>query len=430
MRSILSSPQANHQRPPLDPARYAKEARRRGLYVCNADGGEVPIPPVLEPTIVDLTDKSAAVHRLLSAASRAADRLDLDALGALSPFEKACLEARRRSGVPRRLATARVDFIGGKVLEINATIPAMQGYADLVVEALIAALGAAPALLDENGRNTDDLLRALLELAPSARTVGILARQRDAQRGELLHYVSRFGALGVRARLGTPEELRLLPDGGLTLSGERIDLLYRHLFSWRMDPSSDLGRAFLHAERHGIVNPIALDLEAKATLAELSRGADAAESWLTAEERALVQRLVPWTRRLDRDTAELAAREPARYVLKRSWDYGGKGVYLGIDTPASRWSELLQKAQRPEDVWIVQELVDAPTLPRTLAQPDGEPAQVAAYVDLCAFTNLGLSSTPSGGASRVAPRRVVNILGGGGLAPILRPQVARALGYC
>ena len=109
-----------------------------------------------------------------------------------------------------------------------------------------------------------------------------------------------------------------------------------------------------------------------------------------------------------------------KLVLKRSWDYGGRAVFLGIDTPPARWRELLDRALAPGDVWVVQERVDAPVERRVVV---GRGA-IDSYVDLCAFTSLGLRTTPRGGASRAAPTRIVNILGGGGLAPVLSPEVA------
>jgi hypothetical protein len=44
-------------------------------------------------------------------------------------------------------------------------------------------------------------------------------------------------------------------------------------------------------------------------------------------------------------------------------------------------------------------------------------------VDLSAYTNLNVSARPSGGASRASAGRIVNILGGGGLAPLVRDEV-------
>jgi hypothetical protein len=49
------------------------------------------------------------------------------------------------------------------------------------------------------------------------------------------------------------------------------------------------------------------------------------------------------------------------------------------------------------------------------------------YVDLSAYTNLGVAVAPTGGAVRASESRIVNILGGGGLAPLLRDDVLEGL---
>jgi hypothetical protein len=414
----------------LDPARYAEEARLRGLYVLCADGAELPIPPVFPATVApDLDALSADASRLVRAAVRAADRLPIEALGAAAPLERTCLEARRAraaSGVPLQLATARVDYMAGRALEINATIPAMQGYSDIVVEALLAAAGAPPALCDQNGRNSEHLIDALCELAAGARRIAIVARSGDAQRGELLHYIARLALRGIEARVVTPGDIRIVRPGRLEAFGQPIDLCYRHVFTWRVDPACDFARALVEPWIYRIVNPVALDVEAKATLAELSRAAAASESWLPDDERDAVNRRVPWSRRLDAATAGLAERDRERMVLKRSWDYGGRAVFLGIDTEPSRWRQLLDQALGPNDIWIVQERVVVPTERRRLVTQGGAEEQDC-FVDVCAFASLGVQTQPRGGASRVAATRIVNLLGGGGLAPLLRPEIAAVL---
>src|SRR5262249_5404178 len=136
--------------------RYADEALRRGLYVVRPDGAQVAIPVVLEPTTADLAPYEADAHVLVGAAIRAATRLPLEALGRPSALERECLLARRARRELPRLVTARVDFIAGKALEINATIPAMQGYADIVAAAFFSAIGVPADIVRQNGSNVDD----------------------------------------------------------------------------------------------------------------------------------------------------------------------------------------------------------------------------------------------------------------------------------
>ena len=399
----------------IDLDRYARAALAGGLYVVKPDGSQVAIPPAADPTVVDLSSISADARVLVRAAVKAAERLAIEAIGAATPFERACLQARRDAGHPLTLATARVDFMSGKALEINTTIPAMQGYADIVAAAFLND----EELIERNGRNTDDLIDALLEIAPHARKIAIVAREGDAQRGELLHYVARMGQRGIAARVVGPAQIRIA-GSRLEAAGDPVDLVYRHIFAWRVDENSDFARTLLAPDRFAVVNPVCFDVEAKATLAELSRAAEAGESWLSPEERQVITHRVPWTRTLDAAAATRAERERETTVLKRSWDYGGRAVFLGIDTPADKWREHLERALAPGDVWIVQQRIDAPIERRTIVGR----GTLDCYVDLCAFTSLGLRTAPRGGASRVAPTRIVNILGGGGLAPVLTPEVA------
>ena len=49
------------------------------------------------------------------------------------------------------------------------------------------------------------------------------------------------------------------------------------------------------------------------------------------------------------------------------------------------------------------------------------------YQDFSAFTQVGTDFVPRGGASRASEKPVVNIQGGGGLSPVIRADVMRAL---
>jgi hypothetical protein len=217
----------------------------------------------------------------------------------------------------------------------------------------------------------------------------------------------------------------------------------------------------LSPEQFRILNPIASHLEVKGMLGLLSAAAvedaAAARIGLDADERLAVAEAVPWTRVLQHGPTtgpggeaidELAAWVRAhgrQLVLKRSWDYGGKGVFLGnelADGAASAarlrtllgrepadpvgWESLVEFALADRDAWVVQELV--PALPERMLRVDNGGAEARdLYVDLSAFTNLGDAPRPSGGAVRASESRIVNILGGGGLSPLVREDVLQRL---
>src|SRR5262249_33521587 len=155
-------------------------------------------------------------------------------------------------------------------------------------------------------------------------------------------------ALGHRATLVTPAEIRL-EEGVLLAGDERPDLVYRHVFARRLEPTSAFARACLEPRRHRILNPIASHLQANGMLGPLSRAADPGEGAFALEVnlpddvRGEVHRSVPWTRVLGPgpsggpdgghidDLVRTVAGEPSRFVIKKSWDYGGRSVFLGAE---------------------------------------------------------------------------------------------------
>ena len=460
---------------------FAADALRRGVYVVRPDGSELPIPVLLSPVIVPralLAQCSHDARLLLDGLCRVTRRLmeepgELVArlFGDFSELETEGLKHTYRDA--EELATARVDYLlddtgRPRALEMNATIPAMQGYSDAVAEAwlrTVHGLGDADVdrILAATGRNTDELLSSLRAhyVAAGGRAstldIVIVARDGDAQRGELDHYVRRWTALGQRVEVVTPADIRLGTDGA-EVRGRRPDLFYRHIFARRLDPRSDFARMLLAPRQHRIFNPIASHLEVKGTLALLSEAAanpDARNGLgrvLDENIIAAVQRTVPWTRVLGhgpsttpagRTVAELAAwvrdNGPA-LVLKRSWDYGGKSVFLGaeLDDSATQsrlralsgleeavtWQQLVDHAVAAPEAWVVQELVEARPQRHLRVEADGVRAYDL-YLDLSAYTNLGNAPAPTGGVVRASASRIVNILGGGGLAPLF---TAEALG--
>jgi hypothetical protein len=469
---------------------YATRARADGAFVVMADARQIPIPPILTPTAIErarMREVSAQAHLI----TRALTKLTVDLMedptraplkqrlfGAFTPLEAEALGSTWRKS--EQLVTVRVDFLvdtagRARALEVNSTIPAMQGYSDAIAAAFIRAVAAArarpdafaDALVDDNGRNSDDLLASLLAhherlggRANGALSIAIVARSGDAQYGELRHYVRRWEALGHRAFIATPEVVRI-EDGRAVVDGILPDLIYRHIFARRLDPSSDFARMCLEPEHFHVFNPISRHLEVRGMLGLLSAAAvddaDAGRIGLDAEERVAVTQAVPWTRVLQHGPTvgpgaehidELAAwvRTHGRsLVLKRSWDYGGKGVFLGNElaegaastarlrallgreaTEVVGWDALVDFALADRDAWVVQELV--PALPERMLRVDDHGAEARdLYVDLSAFTNLGDAPRPMGGAVRASESRIVNILGGGGLSPLVREDVLQRL---
>ena len=340
----------------------AQAAFDKGLAVTAPDGSQRPIPVTATPIILsraEIDRRVEAARRISSAALKVArcvlrgehrERI----LGALSPLERRVAEATWE-GV-EALATTRVDFfVSGGVpyaLEVNATIPAMQGYSDMAAGAFLDVVGrhagldagAILALKEQNGSNAAALLEALLSgyaaqrdgAAP--RRILLLCRKNDAQLSEQRYLAARFSALGVEAEVVHPDELS--GTDVVQARGKDWDLVYRHLFVRRLEehPSPWVERFFAGYRRFQTVllNPPSAQVEVKAAFALLSRALSepslSESARLTAEEQDAAARLVPWTRQLQAgpsvgpegervsDILAHVAEEPSRFVIKRSWD--------------------------------------------------------------------------------------------------------------
>jgi len=428
----------------------AERAWAGGMTVLRPDGTVVPIPLVAEPEVFPravLEGLAREAEAILSGAVKLArallehgDGRDREAL--LGPFSGLEAEAMAKlfTEAPLPAMVARVDFLvpegGGpaRALELNATIPAMPAYADLAAFSWIRAAareqGRTPreenALVAACGSHMERLREALVALyrwrggTRERPSIAIVARPGDAQIGELRRLAEHFRQMGHEARDLRPAECE----------PERWDVLYRHVWAHRVDPSAPFARALREPGRYVLANPVNGLLEAKGLFARLSECAEdpalAAMAGLDDGERAAAARL-PITRRLDERMAQRLLAEPARWVVKRSWDYGGKSVHLGAELDADAWGRAVEEALRDErgGGFVAQERIFAARRPATRIAPEGTSRGVL-YRDVSTYCGLG-PSRPGGSVVRAAASPIVNILGGGGLAPVLPEDVHEAL---
>ncbi len=457
-----------------------------GLAVTKPDGSTRAIPITATPVVAErrqiqrraeLSARLSSAAVKLSRAVLASEDRELLA-GALSPLERKLAECTYQAA--QRFATTRVDYFvratdgQAAALEINATIPAMQGYSDIAADAFIRWLGGhaglpASAIADlarRNGSNANALYRALLdgfelEAGGAPERIGLLCRRNDAQLTELRFLANRFAELGTEADVLFPDELS--GDQDVFARGKRYQLIYRHLFVRRLEESPSPYVATLVAEcparRAVVLNPPASQIEVKTTFALLSQAGQqpslAERAGLDADEVLAARDAIPWTRLFRRgpaqdeegnriaDLVSFVASQPERFVLKRAWDYGGKAVFIGASAKddsfsdrtraafgaALSWSELCQRAadDRLGGGFVVQAMVESAPQAHLLCTEDGVSAQQL-YVDFSAYASVGLTRSPEwGGVCRGSPSRVVNIVGGGGVLPLLTTEVADAL---
>ncbi len=447
-------------------------ARELGLVFLRPDGA-FDIPLALSPVVTseaDLARRALDAHALLGAVVKAARHLLDGSAGEertavvfrhLGPLERSCLA---KGPAAEDVTIARVDWFldaagGHHALELNATIPAMQTYSDAAQRAFLLTLGEAARLSPEtverlvaaNGSNQEDLRRSIVAHAGLADdrhpSIALVHREGDAQIRELEALAQAFRAAGHRARCATPSEISLAPDRTARVGGEPVDLLYRHIFARRIPEGSPLEEIALGRSTTPLLNPVNAHLEVKGVLAELKRlvtEQGGSGLGLTELEREVVERVVPWTRLFEPgpatgpdgsrhpDLVALVRAAPARFVVKRSWDYGGKSVFIGRDTFArdgeNGWNRQLDSAlaQGP-GAFVVQELIETPRQRHLIVAAEGETALEEVFVDASTYTASGTKAVPQGSVARFSRGGIVNIVGGGGVAPLVREPVARAI---
>jgi hypothetical protein len=440
----------------------------------------VPIPPMWTPEVVDDAALDAFAEdgrRILDAAVATArwtlgdPAMKARLYATFTPLEHAALRASALGTV----ATARVDGFacaaGLQVLELNATIPAMQGYSDLIAHRWLRTVARARGwdearverLVAQAGSNTEDLRLSLVAWyrrlggRAASPAIAIVSRRGDSQTGELRHYERAFRAAGHEAIHAYVDEIGVDAEGRVTARGRRFDLLYRHVFARRVDPSSAFAGLLVDPGPNVVLNPVTSPLEVKGLLGLLHEAARddalADRVGLGDEHRRAILGRIPWTRLLRPgratgptgepldDLPSWVASHPSELVIKRSWDYGGKGVVLGpeAEEPSGRariaalfgsacasWSDAVARAASDPHAWVVQRYVVPPLRRHLTVGPDGELSWRDVYVDTNAFVNLG-DARRSGGVARASASRIVNIASGGGLAPFVRRSVLEAL---
>ena len=416
----------------MDPSardELATQAQRRASEL-GLMRGPAPIPLVLSPCALPREELAALGRgaRLITSAlvkiareliERRPERARL-LFRHLSPMESAALATRWREA--EELLHSRVDWFvdeDGRVraLEVNATIPAMQVYSDAAARGWAEAVTPARTqALQRNSHNATWLIDALLAAArhrAKPPSIQLLHRDGDPQVTELRALAALLRDRGIDARTCTPADI--------ALDGDPQGVIYRHLFARYVEPSSPLGQAFLDPVRHGIWNRVDGWLETKGLFAELSMHA-AKAAFLSSEERAAVAELVPWTRLLD-DIDDAALGDGDGYVLKKSHDYGGKSVVIGREVGPAAFGQALARARADEPAsWVAQELIDAPAIDRFLCVETGA-RRLSLHLDISTYASL-IAGVPEGASvCRAAPGRVVNIVGGGGVAPLFADDV-------
>jgi len=251
---------------------------------------------------------------------------------------------------------------------------------------------------------------------------------------EFEHLRDCFVAAGIPTVLAGPDNLRYegerlyaeVVDANGLADNVPIDLVYRrilqHEFLAKYDLDHPLVRAY--ADRAVcVVNPFRTKpVHTKLIMALLSDEDGPADGLLDAEERAAVDRHVPWTRLVRGGTTRyqgqqialmtFAQRNRERLVLKPNDDYGGQGVLLGWETDQVTWDRALVAAQSAP--FVIQERVPVPAedYPTWTAEQGLQLTPRYVDSDPCIF-----GDTAVGCLTRIAATALLNVSAGGGSAP-------------
>jgi hypothetical protein len=337
---------------------------------------------------------------------------------------------------PPDVVLSRLDaFVtpdGPRFIEINSDAPAGFGYSDRM-----ARLFEQLPVFREFARHVpvsylpsdEGLVRAV---AAQRRADGTAERCRIAivdwaevkTRPDQEILREAFAARGFECLLADPREVEVV-RGRLHAAGAPVDLVYRRAVLSELVEHEEEVRTFLEAYRQQlcpVVNSLRCRLsEDKAFFAILT---DETFAPLMDEgERALLGRVLPWTRRVaerrtlkaqrEVDLVPFIIKERESLVLKPAHAYGGRSVFLGSETEPGEWERVVQAAL--ETPWVVQERVTIPEEPfPVLDEETGELDLVSLKVNANPFYVAGQDV---GAVTRASRSSVINVSAGGGSIP-------------
>ena len=319
---------------------------------------------------------------------------------------------------------------GPRFIEVNSDAPAGFGYGDRMAELFtqlpifrafarahrVSYRPSIPAL-------TEAVLRAASARGGSSVTVAIVDWEEVKTRADQQILREAFVARGARCLLADPRSIERR-GGRLIAGGQAVDVVYRRAVLSELVDREDEVRDFLRAYAEGaavFVNSFRCRLsEDKAFLALLTDEAFA--PMLTQDERALVARTVPWTRKLEERRTTKDGREVdllsfvrdhrAGLVLKPAHGYGGRDVLIGDETAPAEWDEAVHAgAGQP---WVVQERVSIPEEPFPTFE-EGSLRFEMLNVNANPFYVLG---SEAGAVTRASRGAVINVSAGGGSVPM------------
>lgn len=341
-------------------------------------------------------------------------------------------------GYEKSIQIARFDAflqdLDLKFLEFNCDSPGGTGYADTIHRSFLE-------MFDRNELGTSYRVsnrHRLLHLAKTIKTVYKEWRSnghtdRAAQPvvavsdwrdvgtiPDIQITIAHLREAGLDAHFCDPRDFEGREDG-LYMDSRRVDVVYKRVIMTELVNEPEAS-AFLEAYKAGQIclvnNPRAVIPGNKKILAALRR--PDVMSRMSPVERQAIRDYVPWTEILRDDKVDFKGflvnlrdfvlDNKDLLVIKAAQSYGGKDVFLGFETDAQRWQELVDQHIGGRK-WIVQQLV---TIPKELfpVVKDG-----AVNMDLMNvnINPLAFGGRYAGSYTRLSKKNVINVSYGGGM---------------
>lgn len=356
----------------------------------------------------------------------------------VSPEAKELIEID--PGYPRNVILARFDaFLEGtalKMIELNCDSPAGAGYADLLEEMLFQEKLLQSFFTEHSVKREarrERVLATLLEVweefgGYEVPNIAIVDWRNVRTQPEFESFKALFEAKGYKTTLADPRELTY-KGGKLYHKNFRIHLVYRRVIFdellERLDDVQDFIRAYKD-KAVCVVNPFRSRLGSDKGLLSLLTDPEY-DHFFTEEENRIKRDYLPWTRRLlDADRfyggkkiylIDFLKDEKESLILKPSFGYGGKGVWIGRETKDEDWNGAIDRALKSD--YVVQEYVNIPILT--------VPVVINGKLDW-AYKKVNLNclvfgSKLAGNVSRLSEESVINVARGGGVVPTLAGEV-------
>ena len=348
---------------------------------------------------------------------------------------------RIEPGYQKPLVVSRLDaFLNEysvKFLEFNCDSPAGMAYADVLEDGFRELFKEYP--LFERWKITytrrqDLLLESLLlcydqdrsrrRSLPEKPVIAIVDWEDVSTFSEFQLLADHFTGKGYRTVIGSPQQFSI-KNGRAMVRDEEVHLVYRRVITRELLQKYDQVTEFIQCLKDGLVcccnsfrsyivgnkKVLALILDPRF------------QGIFNGKELKMIKDTVPWTRILEDN--EVIFRDKRVYlrefilenkdllVLKPANMYGGKNVYIGLETTQETWERVMNQ-QIEDESWVVQEYVDIPT--DMYPEIDDGISFKRKYVNINPFALLGKFS---GAITRVSDSAVINVSAGGGLVPTL-----------